>query len=51
MKQLDYRYEGIAKVTGQIKYAAEFSQPFARSALVYAHIVQATIPSGVIYVD
>ena len=48
VKQLDHRYEGIAKVTGQIKYAAEFSQPFANSALVYAYIVQATIPSGVI---
>ena len=48
VKQLDHRYEGIAKVTGQIKYAAEFSQPFAHSTLVYAYIVQATIPSGVI---
>jgi xanthine dehydrogenase YagR molybdenum-binding subunit len=48
VKQLDYRYEGIAKVTGQIKYAAEFSQPFAKSALLYAFIVQATIPSGMI---
>jgi xanthine dehydrogenase YagR molybdenum-binding subunit len=48
VKQLDHRYEGIAKVTGQIKYAAEFSQPFPKSALLYAYIVQATIPSGVI---
>jgi xanthine dehydrogenase YagR molybdenum-binding subunit len=48
VKQLDYRYEGIAKVTGQVKYAAEFSQPFAKSALLYAYIVQSTIPSGTI---
>jgi xanthine dehydrogenase YagR molybdenum-binding subunit len=48
VKQLEHRYEGIAKVTGQIKYAAEFSQPFAKSALAYACIVQSTIPSGVI---
>ena len=48
VKQLDHRYEGIAKVTGQIKYAGEFSQPFAKSSLLYAYIVQSTIPSGVI---
>jgi xanthine dehydrogenase YagR molybdenum-binding subunit len=48
VKQLDYRYEGIAKVTGRIRYAAEFSEPFPISALLHAYIVQATIPSGVI---
>ena len=48
VKQLNHRYEGIAKVTGKAKYAAEFSQPFAKSSLVYAYIVQATIPSGAI---
>lgn len=44
--QLDHRYEGIAKVTGKIRYAAEFSEPFAKADLAYAFIVQATIPSG-----
>ena len=48
IKQLDHRYEGIAKVTGKAKYAAEFSQPFSKSDLVYAYIVQSTIPSGTI---
>ena len=47
-KQLDHRYEGIAKVTGKVKYAAEFSEPFAKSSLLYAYIIQSTIPSGVI---
>lgn len=48
VKQLGHRYEGIAKVTGKAKYAAEFSQPFTKSNLAYAYIVQATIPSGTI---
>ena len=47
-KQLDHRYEGIAKVTGKIKYAAEFSQPFSKAELLYAYMVQSTIPSGTI---
>jgi xanthine dehydrogenase YagR molybdenum-binding subunit len=47
-KQLDHRYEGIAKVTGKAKYAAEFSQPFPKADLAYAFIVQATIPNGTI---
>ncbi len=47
-KQLDHRYEGIAKVTGKAKYAAEFSQPFPKANLAYAYIVQATIPNGTI---
>jgi xanthine dehydrogenase YagR molybdenum-binding subunit len=46
VKQLDHRYEGIAKVTGKARYAAEFSEPFAKEQLTYAFIVQATIPSG-----
>jgi xanthine dehydrogenase YagR molybdenum-binding subunit len=46
VKQLDHRYEGIAKVTGKARYAAEFSGPFSKAELVYAYIVQATIPSG-----
>ena len=48
VKQLDHRYEGIAKVTGKAKYAAEFSQPFSKSDLLYAYIVQSTIPSGTV---
>jgi xanthine dehydrogenase YagR molybdenum-binding subunit len=47
-KQLNHRYEGIAKVTGRAKYAAEFSQPFPKANLAYAYIVQATIPNGTI---
>jgi xanthine dehydrogenase YagR molybdenum-binding subunit len=47
-KQLGHRYEGIAKVTGKAKYAAEFSEPFPKRDMVYAYIVQATIPSGTI---
>jgi xanthine dehydrogenase YagR molybdenum-binding subunit len=43
-RQLDHRYDGFAKVTGRAKYAAEF--PVENVA--YAHIVQATIPSGTI---
>jgi xanthine dehydrogenase YagR molybdenum-binding subunit len=35
-------------VTGKAKYAAEFSQPFSKSDLTYAYIVQSTIPSGTI---
>ncbi len=46
MKQLANRYDGIAKVTGKAKYAAEFTEPFAKKDMVYAYIVQATIPSG-----
>lgn len=48
VKQLDHRYEGIAKVTGKSKHAAEFSEPFSKSDLAYAYIVQSTIPSGTI---
>src|ERR1700684_3859494 len=47
-KQLNHRYEGIAKVTGKAKYAAEFSQPFPKADLAYAYMVQATIPNGTI---
>src|SRR5271170_6459356 len=48
VKQLGHRYEGIAKVTGKARYAAEFAEPFSKSDLVYAYIVQSTIPSGAI---
>jgi len=43
-RQLDQRYDGIAKVTGRAKYAAEF--PVENVA--YAYVVQATIPSGTV---
>jgi len=48
IKQLPTRYDGIAKVTGTAKYAAEFTAPFPRKDLLYAWIVQSTIPSGTI---
>jgi xanthine dehydrogenase YagR molybdenum-binding subunit len=41
-KQLPYRYDGVAKVTGKAKYAAEFNHPDT----AYAYIVQSTIPNG-----
>ncbi|HEV2576799.1 MAG TPA: xanthine dehydrogenase family protein molybdopterin-binding subunit [Acidobacteriaceae bacterium] len=46
LPQPPHRYDGIAKVTGTAKYAAEFREPFPRKDLAYAFIVQATIPSG-----
>ncbi|HZQ41848.1 MAG TPA: xanthine dehydrogenase family protein molybdopterin-binding subunit [Acidobacteriaceae bacterium] len=46
LPQPPHRYDGIAKVTGTAKYAAEFREPFPRKDLVYAFIVQSTIPSG-----
>ena len=48
VKQLNHRYEGIAKVTGKAKYAAEFSEPFPKSDLLYAYMVQSTISCGTI---
>jgi xanthine dehydrogenase YagR molybdenum-binding subunit len=47
-KQMQHRYDGVAKVTGTAKYAAEFTQPFAKKDLLYGYIVQATIPSGTV---
>lgn len=46
LPQPPHRYDGIAKVTGTAKYAAEFREPFPRKDLVYAFIVQSTVPSG-----
>jgi len=43
-RQLHNRYDGIAKVTGRAKYAAEFPV----ENLAYAYIVQATIPAGTV---
>jgi xanthine dehydrogenase YagR molybdenum-binding subunit len=46
--QTTHRYDGVAKVTGKAKYAAEFTEPFAKSELLYAFIVQSTIPAGTV---
>lgn len=48
MKQLGARYDGVAKVTGTAKYTAEFAEPFAKKDLLYAWMVQSTIPAGTI---
>ena len=45
-KQLPHRYDGLAKVTGKAKYAAEFAEPFSRKELLYGYMVQSTIPCG-----
>jgi xanthine dehydrogenase YagR molybdenum-binding subunit len=37
--QYKTRYDGLAKVTGKARYAAEFSSPFPKDDLVYARIV------------
>lgn len=47
-RQLAHRYDGIAKVTGRARYAAEFTEPFARQDMLYAYMVQSTIPNGTI---
>lgn len=46
--QMSHRYDGVAKVTGKAKYAAEFREPFDRGQLCYAFMVQSTVPSGTI---
>jgi xanthine dehydrogenase YagR molybdenum-binding subunit len=43
-RQLDHRYDGLAKVTGRAKYAAEFPV----ENIAYAFVVQATIPAGTV---
>jgi xanthine dehydrogenase YagR molybdenum-binding subunit len=48
LPQPDHRYDGVAKVTGTAKYAAEFKQPFAKKDMVYAFIVQSTIANGTV---
>ncbi len=46
-KQLPERYDGLAKVTGKAKYAAEFRVPDAPAKdLTYAWMVQSTIANG-----
>jgi xanthine dehydrogenase YagR molybdenum-binding subunit len=46
--QMPNRYAALVKVTGKAKYAAEFTEPFARKDLAYALMVQSTIPNGTI---
>ncbi|HVG26170.1 MAG TPA: xanthine dehydrogenase family protein molybdopterin-binding subunit, partial [Acidobacteriaceae bacterium] len=46
--QPEHRYDGIAKVTGTAKYAAEFKEPFPKRDLLYAFVVQSTIPNGTV---
>ncbi|GGA58401.1 oxidoreductase [Edaphobacter acidisoli] len=41
-RELGHRYDGVAKVTGRAKYAAEFPV----KGVAYGHIVTATIPAG-----
>ena len=48
MKQLSERYTGLAKVTGKAKFAYEFDGPFRKDDLLYAYMVQSTIPNGTI---
>jgi len=47
-EQLKERYDGVLKVTGTAKYAAEFSAPFDKKQLVYAFPVQSTVANGTI---
>lgn len=46
LPQPAHRYEGVSKVTGTAKYTAEFKGPFPQGDLVYAYMVQSTIPNG-----
>jgi xanthine dehydrogenase YagR molybdenum-binding subunit len=46
--QLGHRYEALLKVTGKLKYCAEFTGPFPKKDLLYAFVVQSTIASGTI---
>jgi len=48
VEQLKERYDGVLKVTGTAKYAAEFSGPFDRKQLAYAFPVQSTVASGTV---
>src|ERR1700748_1408646 len=47
-KQMQHRYDGVSKVTGTAKYAAEFTEPFVKKDLLYGYVVQSTIPSGTV---
>lgn len=48
LPQPQHRYDGVAKVTGTAKYAAEFRRPFAKKDMVYAFVVQSTIANGTV---
>jgi xanthine dehydrogenase YagR molybdenum-binding subunit len=48
LPQPGHRYDGVAKVTGTAKYAAEFKEPFDRKDLLYAFMVTSTIASGTV---
>ncbi len=48
LPQPPHRYEGVGKVTGRAKYVAEFKEPFAVKDMLYAYMVQSTIPNGTI---
>lgn len=45
-RQLPVRYTALAKVTGKAKFAGEFNGPFNKADLLYAYMVQSTIPNG-----
>ena len=47
-KQMNHRYDALAKVTGKATYAAEFKEPFPRQDLLIALMVQSTIANGTI---
>ena len=44
--QLKTRFTALAKVTGRAKFVGEFKSPFPRQDLLYAYMVQSTIPNG-----
>lgn len=46
--QYQHRYDALAKVTGKAKYSGEFSEPFPKEEMLYARLVQSTIPAGTI---
>ncbi len=44
--QMDHRYDAYVKVTGKAKYAGEFDSAVPGKQVLYAYVVQSTIPSG-----
>jgi xanthine dehydrogenase YagR molybdenum-binding subunit len=48
MAQLQERYTGRDKVMGKATFVAEFEGPFARKEMLYAYMVQSTVPAGTI---
>ena len=45
---LKERYTGLDKVTGKATFVAEFKQPFPPDQMLYAYVVQSTIPNGAV---